>query len=99
MKNIREFVDPDGFSVPVYTFYLTNDNKPNQNLEQFYNTMRVNNQNGDKGGLLDLSKNSSLVANLCEYTMRMIADKNPDAGDAEGLRQAAMNVEKGLSHV
>ena len=61
--------------------------------------MRINNKPGDKGGLLDLTQKTNLVSNLCSYTMRMIADKNPDGGDAVGLREAAVIASRGIAFI
>jgi hypothetical protein len=39
---------------------------------------------------LDIEKdNTSLIKLLCEYTLRMIAKKNPEIGDAAGLVKAS----------
>jgi hypothetical protein len=39
----------------------------------------------DNGRLLNLKNPKSLVESLSVYTMKMIADKNPDGGDKEKL--------------
>ena len=92
VSKINQFTDEDGFKIPIYSYYVSNSNSVNNRLENFYSKVRINNHPDDKGGLLDLRDNYQLVHNLCKYTMLMIADKNPDGGNADGLRKAAKNL-------
>ncbi len=50
-------------------------------MKEFFDKIRINNEPGDEGGLLDVSDQNKLAELFCKYTMRMIAKKNPESGD------------------
>ena len=63
-------------------------------MDKFYSKLRVNNTKVDDGRLLNLNNKQSLVRNLGAYTMDMIADKNPEAGNQVMLKQIAGEMHK-----
>lgn len=85
LDKIKRFEDEDGFKVQVQSFYVDDNNKIDTKLDDFYSKLRVNNTMKDNGRLLNLKNPKSLVESLSVYTMKMIADKNPDGGDKEKL--------------
>ena len=92
VSKINQFTDPKNFKIPIYSFYLTHDNKPNLELEQFFRKLRINNEPEDNELLMDFSKKTNFVTALCKYTMIMVAKKNLSFGNADGLKKAAMNL-------
>ena len=89
LERIQKFEDADGFKIPVQSFYVSSANKHIPLLQEFYSNLRVNNAKEDKVRLLNLNHKQSLILSLCEYTIDMIADKNPDGGNKVLLQSLA----------
>jgi len=58
--------------------------------------VRLNNQADDSWGEIDMSEEelsqNKLASIFAEFTMKKVAEKNPQIGNAEGLKQAARNI-------